>query len=195
MVDDDDDEDDKTKWTGVNPPSVSYLATRQQHGKDRLMAPGAHHIPGPDARRWSFPRRLQLTPAPSQSSAAALCSLCGSLLSPAPWGGLSCFLQLEAAADWTSCGNDAITDTNTSEVSRWFPSPGRVCVCGPSAGEGARVRHVKMTRGETSSAAECLVSLPAGFQPPFLDVSTKPGDILAPEKRTLGFLERQKRPK
>ncbi|CAB1439338.1 unnamed protein product [Pleuronectes platessa] len=77
--------------------------------------------------------------------------------------------QLEAAGDSSSLGSDAITDTNRSEVSRWFPSAGRACACGPSTGEGAR--------------------------PPFRDGFTEPRDILAPDTRTLGFLKRQERPK
>lgn len=79
-----------------------------------------------------------------------------------------------------------------------------VCT-GPSAEEGVWVRHVKMTRRETSSAREfvCLffcvlfcfwgISLfhMIAYQPPFLTVFTKSGYIIAPENRTLDFLNRQ----
>lgn len=97
--------------------------------------------------------------------------------------------QQEEAADLTRrSGNDAIMEMNASKVSNWFPLRRRLF--GPSAEEGVRVRHVKMTRRETSSVGG---GEGGGHQPPFLPVFTKSGHITEPEKHTLDFLSRQEK--
>lgn len=74
---------------------------------------------------------------------------------------------LQAPCDSLRSGNDAITDGDAPKVSDWFP----LRLLGPSAEEG--VRHVKMTRRETSSAAlpdinrrfcSCLQNLPTSLR-------------------------------
>lgn len=147
-------------WTGVNPPSVSYLATwQQQHGNDKLMACDAHHIPGPDARRWctSLASALSSSARRNQSSLVFLRVFFFFFFGLVGGGGVvttftsnAVVFQQEEAADLTRrSGNDAIMEMNASKVSNWFPLRRRLF--GPSAEEGVRVRHVKMTRRETSS--------------------------------------------
>lgn len=92
--------------------------------------------------------------------------------------------QQETTAD------DSVRSGNASKVSNWFPLRLRWCV--PSAEEEEegllRVRHVKMTRRETSSAPGCVCYMI------FLPVFTTSGHIVAPENHnTLGFLNRQAR--
>lgn len=146
------------------------------------MACNAHHIPGPDAHQWwtsGFSALQQI-----KSSSAFLRGF-----GVSSFTSNTVFFQHEAAAaaDSTRSGNGAIIEMNASKVRNWFPSRR---LFGPSAEEG--VRHVKMTRRETSSAREGVT----GDQPPFLPVFTKSVHIAAPpEKHTLGFLNRQKRPK
>lgn len=125
-------------WTGVNPPSVSYLAT-WQHGNDKLMARNAPHIPGSVAPL-----------APPHSTAVQIKVHRPFLMVSA----VPSFFQREAAAQLIGSGNGVIAETGAAKVSHWFPLRRRVFV--PSAEEGLRVRHVKMTRRETSSARECV---------------------------------------
>ncbi|KAK2902078.1 hypothetical protein Q8A73_011824 [Channa argus] len=63
-------------------------------------------------------------------------------------------LQREATVGLMRSGEDAITGMNATKISREFPLRRRLF--GPSAEEGVRVQHVKMTRRETSSARERL---------------------------------------
>lgn len=106
-----------------------------------------------------------------------------------------CSSQHEAAADLTRSRNDAIIEMNASEVSSWFPLRRRLSCSALQRKKGVRVRHVKMIRRETSSSSSSAQECVTLYQPQFLHLFTKFGHIIAPENRTLDFLNRQEKAK
>lgn len=137
-------EGDAHIWTGVNPPSVSYLAT-WQYGNDKLVSCNAYHIPGADAHQRCTSGLNTVQQAANQST------LSGSfLVTSFTSNAFSFFFQRQPDTELLRSEN-AITGVNGSRVSNRFPL--RPWLFGPSAVEG--VRHVNMTRRETSSGRSC----------------------------------------
>lgn len=137
------------RWTEVNPPSLSYLATWQQ-GKGKLMAGNAGNIPEPDAH----------LPSTQSSSSSSSSSSLGFkvhqsllwVLWPPPSSS-----NTDIPSAWGSLRAQRCHGRTERNKSQWLISVHWlvrlfVCLSVPSAEEGMRVRRLKMTPLDTSSA-------------------------------------------
>lgn len=128
-------------WPKLNQKSVSYLAT-WQHGNVKSMPYNARHIPGPDARQWCHSGSATSPHSANQSSLA---------FSP-PLRLSAVFPFLAPKKQRGDQVRKRCHDQNGRVTSHQKITLTLLAV-GPSAEEG--LRHVNMTRRETSSCRAC----------------------------------------
>lgn len=130
-------------WPKLNQKSVSYLAT-WQHGNVKLMPYNARHIPGPDARQWCNSGSATSPHSANQSSLA--------FSPPLRVTTFTFFPFLAQKNQWGDQVRNRCHDQNGRVNSDQMITLTLLAV-GPSAEEG--LRHVNMTRRETSSCRAC----------------------------------------